>query len=306
MGKNYNLITIILTLNEEIHIERCINSLLPLTTSIIIIDSYSTDHTIEIATNLCAKVFEHRFINQAKQLNWALDQLDPKDGWVMRMDADEYLEDELVHELNRELPKLPDNIDGIYLKRKVFFGGKWIRHGGFYPHILLRIWRNGKGRAEQRWMDEHIALPVGSKTIIAQGHLIDDNQKGISFWIDKHNQYASREAVELLNLKYPLFARDQSLQGFDDPQAKKKRYIKEKYYSRLPAVFRAFIYYFYRYFLKLGFLDGYQGFVWHFMQGFWYRLLVDVKMMEIEKKSGGDIEKMRQIITHEHGIDLSQ
>jgi len=233
-----------------------------------------------------------------------MDQCAPDFEWIMRMDADEYLEPELQKELATLLKNVPGDVDGIYLKRKVFFYGKWIRHGGFYPHILLRIWRNGKGCMEQRWMDEHIVLLPGSKTITAKHDMVDDNLKGITFWINKHNSYASREAVDLLNNKYPLYPRDDEIEKFDDPQAKRKRMVKDRVYSRLPIFMRASLYFFYRYFLRLGFLDGALGFVWHFMQGFWYRLLVDVKVMEIERRSQGDVEKMKKILREEHGIAL--
>jgi hypothetical protein len=222
----------------------------------------------------------------------------------MRMDADEYLEPEAQEELRERLATVPEEVSGVYVKRKVFFEGQWIRHGGFYPHILLRLWRAPMGRIEQRWMDEHIVLPPGSKTIMLKAHLVDDNLKGLTFWTDKHNRYASREAADLLGSKYHLFEMDDSLKGMDDPQAKRKRVIKERVYSKLPPGLRAFLYFLYRYFLLLGFLDGRKGFSWHFMQAFWYRLLVDMKIMEIEERSQGDIAKMRQVLRDEHGVSL--
>lgn len=295
---------IILTYNEELHIERCIRSLQSTSSKIFVIDSYSTDRTVEIAENLNAKVVQRAFINQAEQFQWGLDNLSIDTHWIMRMDADEYVEPDLQEELAVLLENARENIDGIYLKRKVFFQNKWIRHGGFYPHTLLRIWRAGQGHIEQRWMDEHIVLPPGSKTIVANGHIVDDNQKGLTFWIDKHNKYASREAIDLLNLKYKFLPADESLKYLDDPQARQKRLIKEKLYSHLPYGFRSILYFMYRYFLKFGFLDGTKGFLWHFMQGFWYRLLVDMKIEEIETRSGRDIDRMKKILEKEHGLKV--
>lgn len=295
---------VILTHNEEIHIERCIRSLLPIASKIFIVDSFSTDRTVEIARSLGAVVEQRKWKNYADQFQWGLDNCGTDAEWVMRMDADEYLEPELQHELVRILPNMSVETGGIYIRRKVFFYGKWIRHGGFYPHILLRIWRNGKGRIEQRWMDEHIVLPSDAKTIMVKGHLVDDNLKGITFWINKHNSYASREMVDLLNNKYALLEKDESLKSVDDPQAKWKRLMKDKVYSRLPVGLRAAVYFFYRYFFRLGFLDGSKGFLWHFMQGFWYRLLVDIKIMEMEERCGGDVEKIKLVLREEHGIRL--
>jgi len=299
------LTVIILTHNEEIHIERCIRSLQPISNKIYIVDSFSSDRTVQIAQALGAKVEQRKWVNYADQFQWGLEHCGADaDSWIMRMDADEYLELDLQRELQDLLPNLPCDVDGIYLKRKVFFNGKWIRYGGFYPHILLRIWRAGKGRIEQRWMDEHIVLKPGAKMLTASKNFVDDNCKGISFWISKHNQYASREAVDVLNQKYALLGHDDGLMAIDDPQAKRKRFVKEKIYSRLPVGIRAFFYFCYRYFFLWGFLDGSQGFIWHFMQGFWYRFLVDIKIMELEERSGGNVEKIKQLLRNEHGLQI--
>lgn len=295
---------IVLTHNEQIHIERCLGSVQPIASRLFVVDSFSTDDTVEIARSFGVEVVQRKWKNYADQFQWAIEQCARESEWLMRMDADEYLEPETREELQQTLAEIPADVDGIYIKRKVLFEGQWIRHGGFYPHILLRIWRAQKGCIEQRWMDEHIVLPPGAKTILLKGHLVDDNLKGITFWIDKHNSYASREAVDLLNGKYPLFEKDESIKFMDDPQAKSKRVIKEQVYSRLPAGLRAFFYFIYRYFILLGFLDGKKGFLWHFLQGFWYRLLVDVKIMEIEERSQGDVAKVRRILRDEHDICL--
>lgn len=299
-----NLTVVILTYNEEIHIERCIRSLFPIASKIFIVDSFSTDRTVEIAKSLGAVVEQRKWENYADQFQWGLDNCGAEAEWVMRIDADEYLEPGLQQELVRIFPNIGVQIKGIYIRRKVFFYGKWIRYGGFYPHTLMRIWRNGKGRIEQRWMDEHIVLLPDAKTIMVKEHLVDDNLKGITFWINKHNSYASREMVDLLNNKYALLEKDESLKAIDDPQAKWKRLMKDKVYSNLPVGLRAAVYFFYRYFFRLGFLDGSKGFLWHFMQGFWYRLLVDIKIMEMEERCGGDVEKMKLVLREEHGIKL--
>lgn len=295
---------LILTHNEEIHIERCIRSLRLIAKKIYIVDSFSTDRTVEIARSLGADIAQRKWKNYADQFQWGLDNCGAGGGWVMRMDADEYLEPGLQRELSAVLPDLASEIVGIYIRRKVFFYGKWIRHGGFYPHTLLRVWRQGMGRIEQRWMDEHIVLPPQSKTIMVREHLVDDNLKGITFWINKHNSYASREMVDLLNNKYPLFQRDDLIKQNEDSQAKWKRLMKDRVYSNLPIGMRSAFYFLYRYVFRLGFLDGGKGFLWHFMQGFWYRLLVDIKIMEIEERCQGDVGKMKQVLSDEHGIKL--
>jgi len=304
MNHKPSLTVVLLTYNEEIHIERCIQSLQAIASKIFIVDSYSTDKTVEIAESLGAVVAQRKWKNYADQFQWGLDHCGADSEWVMRMDADEYLEPDLLSELPQALADAKNKTTGFYIRRKVFFYGKWIKHGGFYPHTLLRVWRNGQGRIEQRWMDEHIVLPAESKTTMLQGHLVDDNLKGMTFWINKHNSYASREMVDLLNNKYHLLERDDSLKSNDDPQAKWKRIMKDDVYSKLPLALRSTLYFLYRYFLRLGFLDGGKGFIWHFMQGYWYRMLVDVKIMEIEERSGGDVAKIKKILAEEHGIEL--
>ncbi|WP_024298406.1 glycosyltransferase family 2 protein [Methylomicrobium lacus] len=277
---------IILTYNEELHIERCINNMLLIAKEVFVVDSYSTDRTVEIAQSLGAKVYQNTFVNQALQFQWALDNCPVKTDWVMRMDADEYLESLLVEEIIRKVPELPNNINGIYFKYKLHFLGRWIKHGDRYPLILLRLWKNGQAHIENRWMDEHIVLDAG-KSIIFDGHFVDANLNTIEWFIAKHNRYASREMIEILNQKYHLFHRNGSVAESETSQRKIKRLVKERLYNKLPLFARPIFYFCYRYFLRLGFLDGKEGFAYHFMQGLWYRCLVDLKCLEAERSLRG-------------------
>ena len=163
-----------------------------------------------------------------------------------------------------------------------FFLGRHIRHGGRYPVPLLRIWRTGKAHIEQRWMDEHLVLDEGEAVRFKGAH-IDHNLNNIGWFIDKHNQYATREMVDIINQKYCLFEQDKSLVKNNAQQAKYKRVMKEYLYNKLPIFVRPTLYFIYRYFLRLGFLDGKEGFAYHFMQGYWYRCLIDIKVYEAEK-----------------------
>jgi glycosyltransferase involved in cell wall biosynthesis len=293
---------IILTYNESLHIERCIKSLLPVVSDIFVVDSFSTDNTVAICQKLGAKVVQNPWKNYANQFQWAIDNCEIKTKWTMRMDADEYLEPGLVEEINEKFQSLDDDINGIYLKRKVLFQGRWIRFGGFYPHVLMRIWRTNEGRIEQRWMDEHIVLD-NPNSITFKSDIVDHNLNTIGWWIDKHNNYATREMIDLLNIKYDFLPKDRSLHDADDIQARFKRVLKEKIYSNLPAGLRAIIYFFYRYIFRLGFLDGRRGFNFHFLQGFWYRLLVDLKCREIELSMDSS-EDIPKLIEKKYGITL--
>jgi hypothetical protein len=248
-------------------------------------------------------VFKHRWVNYATQFNWSLNNLPIASDWVFRLDADEIATDTLKKRIVTFTRELPDTISGIYIGRRVHFMNRWIRHGGTYPMYVMRIFRFGKGRCEQRWMDEHIKITHGSSTRVT-GDIIDDNRNSLGWWTNKHNNYALREAIDILNLKFNLSEKDSILHKFTGFQDQRKRWLKLKYAS-LPLFFRPFIYFIWRYFLKFGFLDGYQGLIWHFLQGFWYRFLVDAMIFEIFVKGGRDSETIKQVIEKEYGIDLA-
>lgn len=285
------LVTIILTLNEAQHLGRCIASLNGIDTEIVVVDCFSTDATLDIARNHGAKVIQHPWVNHATQFNWALKQLNTDTDWVLRIDADEVLTPELVAEIRANLLGIGSDIDGIYCSRRMTFQGCLIRHGGVFPVRVLRLFRFGRGECENRWMDEHIK--VAGPTADFVGEIIDDNLNSLTWWTEKHNKYASREAVDLLNLEYGFMLHDSvaSLRG--GRQAGVKRWLKEEVYARLPGGFRAFAYFFYRYVIRLGFLDGQAGTAFHFLQGFWYRYLVDAKVTETKR------------YMREHGVGVS-
>jgi len=180
------------------------------------------------------------------------------------------------------MPRLPDEVVGINLKRKHIFLGRWIRHGGRYPLLLLRIWRRGHGRIEDRWMDEHMIL-WGGRTVTFEGGFADHNLNDLTFFTDKHNKYATREAIDVINERRRLFPRDVDLVKEEGSrQAAIKRWIKEKLYNRVPYQISAPAYFVLRMICQLGFLDGKEGLVYHGLQGFWYRFLVGAKVAELE------------------------
>lgn len=276
-----NVTAVILTFNEEQHLARCIASVQAVATDVVVVDCSSTDATLDIARAHGARVLQHAWVNHAAQFNWALTQLGADTEWVLRIDADEVLTPALIEEIRTRLPGIGPEIDGVYWGRRMTFQGRLIRHGGVFPVRVLRLFRHGRGQCENRWMDEHIK--VAGPTADFAGEMIDDNLNSLTWWTDKHNRYASREAVDLLNLEYRFMPHDTvaSLRG--GKQAGVKRWLKERVYARLPGGFRAFAYFFYRYVLRLGFLDGQAGTAFHFLQGFWYRYLVDAKVVEVKR-----------------------
>ncbi|WP_119080312.1 glycosyltransferase family 2 protein [Chitinophaga alhagiae] len=300
-----NIAVIILTYNESKHIARCLESLQPVAREIYLVDSFSSDDTVAIAEQYGARVYQRKWTNYADQFQWGLENCPISSPWVMRMDADEYLEAPLVQEIAKKLNGLPENVTGLYIRRKVLFKNKWIRFGGFYPHTLLRIWRHGKGHIEQRWMDEHIVLS-GGETQLLKEHIVDHNLNSIHWWVNKHNNYAIREMIDLLNVKYRFMDMDRRLLDSAGSQAKRKRFFKEKVYAAIPPGARALLYFCYRYFIRFGFLDGYRGFIFHFMQGYWYRLLVDINVKEFEARLNGDTshERLKEILRTDYNIAI--
>lgn len=275
------LTAVILTANEQQHLARAIGSVKDIAGRVVVVDSGSSDRTCEIARSLGAEVYENKWVNYATQFNWALDQLASDTEWVLRLDADEIVTPGLAAEIQQALDALGEEVEGVYVSRRMNFLQKPVRYGGVFPIRVLRLFRYGKGRCEDRWMDEHIK--VEGQTADFSGDIVDDNLNPLTWWTEKHNSYASREVIDLLNLEYHFMPHDTvaSLQG--GQQVGVKRLLKEKIYARLPPGMRAFVYFFYRYVIRLGFLDGREAAAFHVLQGFWYRFLVDTKLLEVKK-----------------------
>jgi glycosyltransferase involved in cell wall biosynthesis len=293
---------IILTFNEEKHLERCLKSIQGVADRIVVVDCFSADSTVDIAKAHGASVLQNLWVNYATQFNWALAQLDASAGWILRIDADEVLSPHLATEIKTKLHSLKTDICGVYLNRQMTFLREPIRYGGVFPVKVLRLFRHGHGECENRWMDEHIKV-IGATTSF-QGELIDDNLNSLTWWIDKHNKYASREAVDLLNLEYGFMPHDSVASLRDGSQAGVKRWLKERVYSRLPLGLRAFVYFLYRYVFRFGFLDGQAGAAFHFLQGFWYRYLVDAKVAEVKRYMRDRAVGIKPAIKDVLGIEL--
>ena len=273
-----SITAIILTYNEELHIRRCIENLMQVCQTVYVVDSYSKDRTCQIASELGAVVLQNKYVNQAQQFQWALDNCPIKTDWTLRMDADEYLSDALVDEIRKKTIDLPASITGVNFKLNVRFMNHTIRFGMPRPVRILRMWRTGKAYMEQRWMDERMVLKEG-EAVTFKHHFIDENLNGLTEWTQKHNNYSNREILTQLDKRYGLFEKGAS-------EELKGRNKQKTTYYRMPRFFRAFMYFFVRYVCFLGFLDGIPGFVWLKLQAYWYRFLVDAKLLEMEKRLG--------------------
>lgn len=296
-----DLTTVILTYNEELHIRRCLENVCPISKKVYVIDSPSTDSTVDICKEFPnVEVVVHKYPgNQAAQYNWAIDNIQIDTEWTLRIDADEYLLPELVKEIENKLPSLPKEITGVEFKRRHIFMGKWVKHG-IYPVIMMRMCRTGCGRYADRIMDEHMVLTQG-KSVVFENDFCDHSLINVSDYCRKHLDYAQREAAVVLDETYGL-SKEDIVKGMSDlredeslGKSAEEKHKKKNKYNSLPLFWRSFAYFIFRYIFKGGFLDGKEGFVFAFIQGWWFRTMVDVKILEAHKslqKNGYSIKSL--------------
>jgi glycosyltransferase involved in cell wall biosynthesis len=279
---------IITTRNEAENIERTLQALAGFVGEIFVIDSESTDKTVEIAARYAAKVvtlpYEHgKIIPWIFQ--WGLDNLPLVNDWVLILEADQVLSDELKEELATLFAGNALAANGFYIRRKQMFRGRWIRFGGYGNKYLLKLFRRSAGQLDEK--EEDTRVYVSGIVAKLKGSLIEDNRKEerIIFYLEKHLRYAEAFARDEVvrkreGLNWKLHPR---LLGSPDQRV---LWFKSLYY-RLPLYVRPWLYFGYRYFIRLGILDGKEGFIFHFLQAFWFRLIVDIRIDEMSRKGGG-------------------
>ena len=280
-----DLTVIILCGDERVHLKRCIEKLRPLEAKrIIVVENYENERFDGVEY-----VWHDWPGSQAAQFNWTLEELKIENGklkigegeWVLRIDADEWLTDELIEEMKAKLPMIGEEVAGVVLKRRHYIFGGWAKHGT-YPTKMVRLFRFGKARyGAAMLMDEH--LVVDGETIEFDHDFVDNTLISFEDWREKHRAYVKREAKMVLS-------------GHINAN-------KLKYY-RLPRYLRAVLYFLLRYVFRGGFLDGRVGWKWNFYQGLWYRWLVDREIgrsenEEVKTKKSGEEKR-------EEKIDLSE
>jgi len=304
MNTKLPISVIIMTYNEERNLRACLESIDNYIDDIIVVDSYSIDKTENIAREYTNKFYQNKFINQAKQFIWTIANTEIKNEWIIRLDADERWTKEGFEELKKLISD--DTVDGIYVKMKIYFMGRFIKHGAFYPNYFLRVYKKSKGAMEDRWMDEHIK--VKGKVVYSNIDVIESNydrQENIALWTDKHNGYSTREAVEFLIAKHNLHKIDSVANLFGN-KTERKRWLKENLYFRVPLFLRPLMYFIYRYIFKFGFLDGKEGFIFHTLHAFWYRFLVDTKVYQIEKLAKENNKTIQEVVLDHYGMDIDK
>jgi glycosyltransferase involved in cell wall biosynthesis len=266
---------VILTFNEEATIGACIESVSSWAKEVFVVDSGSTDRTVEICKKHGAKVVQHPFDNYSAQRNWAIENLPLKGDWELHLDADERATPEIRISIDQELRSAPADVSGFMMSRRTIFMGRFIRFGGHYPVYHLRLFRRGKGRCENRLYDQHFI--VAGKTQKLRGDIIDTVTSNLNVWTDRHNRWTSLEASQLMSNG----SSGQVRARLDGNPIERRRWLRH-FYGRFPLFTRAFLYFAYRYVLRLGFLDGTPGLIFHFLQGFWCRFLTDAKIYELK------------------------
>ena len=268
-----DITAIILTKNEELNIERCIRSVQSLADRIVVVDSGSTDQTVSLAQALGAEIFSHPFLYYADQFNWALDHVDVRTTWVYRLDADEEVPDILSAEIREACSRhAKDDVNGFLMKHRLRFLGRELLHGGAYPFIKMTVFKYGIGRFEDRPMGEHVVLSEG-RSLTLEHDCIHHDFKNLTAFVNKHNSYATREVADIA-------ARAEKRQEILYAEAERTKKLRDGFYYRLPMFWRAKFYYIYRYYIRLGFLDGRAGKIYAMLQAYFYRWLVDAKLYE--------------------------
>ncbi len=268
---------IVLTLDEEKNIGACLKSIAGFCSRVIVLDSGSKDRTLEIARELGADIYEHPFTYYAAQYNWGVDNANITTRWTLRLDADERFTPEVCARCESLLTEhAEDDTNGIVMESDFFFLGRQMKHGGSKKRKIM-LFKTGKGRIEDRKRDAHTILLEGRTVAIKERYLHYDF-KDLTSYISRYNWYAIRELQD-----YIAFEQGASFDANTDPQLMQHRKKKFTVYYRAPMFLRAWLWFIYNYYFRLGFLDGKEGYLYHYFESYWYRFLVDAKIYEYRK-----------------------
>lgn len=269
-----DITAIILTKNEERNLRDCLSSIAGFCARAVVVDCGSTDKTVEIAREMGADVYFHEFEYYARQFNWAIDNADIKTAWTLRLDADERMTEAVVRDCEALIAE--GRVAGVTMEATYYFLGRPINHGISKKRKLM-LFKTGIGRIEDRRRDAHTVLSAGESALI-KPRFIHRDFKDVSSYIARYNWYATRELLD-----YVTFASGASADVNTDAAIRKIRRKKFGLYYRVPRFLRAKLWFIYNYIFRLGFLDGREGYIYHYLECDWYRTLVDAKILEYEK-----------------------
>ncbi|HSF39037.1 MAG TPA: glycosyltransferase family 2 protein [Thermoanaerobaculia bacterium] len=285
MSRQIPLTVLVTTRNEEANVLRCLESVQGLASQVFVLDSESTDRTVEIAgryAQVHTLAYDHsRIIPWIFQ--WGLDNLPIENDWVLILEADQAVTPALAEELTALLAR-PETIreDGFYIRRRQIFRGRPLRFGGYGSKVLLKLFRRSRAELDPVEQDTRVYVrgPVGRlKSPLEEWNRKEDS---IQFYLQKHLRYAEAFAQEELVRRKGGLAWKTQPRFFGTPD-ERILWLKDRYY-RMPLFVRPTLYFLYRYFFLLGILDGKNGLVFHFLQAFWFRLVVDIRLEELMKE----------------------
>lgn len=269
------LTVIVIAQNEEANIRHCLSSVSGWACEVYVVDSFSTDNTVQLAQEEGALIVQHQFEDWAAQRNWTLDNLSLQTEWVLFLDADEQLPLDLKIEIEQVLARVRQDVAAFAIKQSFVFWGKYLKHAQDGP-ALVRLVRKSKAR----WFCEGAReyCTVDGQTLAIASQIWHEDHKGLSAWIDKHNRNASREARLLVEQ-----TGSRSTPMTHSSERTIRTWLRQQVWKRLPLFVRPFLYFLYRYFLRGGIFDGIEGFVYTVLHAFWYNFLIDAKYYELQK-----------------------
>jgi glycosyltransferase involved in cell wall biosynthesis len=276
---------IVLTHNEEANIEECLASLKNWASEVFVVDSGSTDRTLDIVRCYTQNIVVHPFETYAHQRNWAQFNLPLTHEWVFHIDADERVTPALSNSIhNLFAGEGARAVQGALMARRTIFMGRPILHGGHYPVYHARLFRRDAGRCEDKLYDQHFI--VSGKSVTLEGDLIDLITSDLRVWTQRHAVWGELEAQEQSGTQRDRTNAGHIIAGqLDGDAIQQRRWLRTSVYDRAPLFLRSFLYFFYRYVIRLGFLDGVEGLIFHFLQGCWFRFYIDSKIWEMRRKT---------------------
>jgi glycosyltransferase involved in cell wall biosynthesis len=268
-----NVSILILTYNETINILDCLKSV-QFSDDVVVLDSFSSDDTVTLAESLAATVLQRKFDNYAAQRNFGLAH-DFKHDWILMLDADERIPEDFIEEIRSVTAQIDNPVTLYRMRRKDMFMGRWLKRSSGYPTWFGRLFRKGEVSVEREINEEYY---TDGEIGLLEGHLIHfPFNKGISYWLERHNRYSSMEAIKLGEERSESIIWKDFLNS--DPMLRRKAFKAFAY--RMP--FRPLLTFCFLYFVKFGFLDGKAGFHFSLMRSF-YEYMISLKMQELRRK----------------------
>jgi hypothetical protein len=259
------------TLNESLHLKRLLPLLKKLNIPFFVLDSYSSDDTVLLAKRFGGEVIQGQWQTFSEKLNFGLKKNPYRSRWIIRIDADEYFDQNFIKFLKLgAIKNIADDVDGIYINRKLYFMGQWMKYGGIYPGKIIRIMRPGRVSFEHKILDEHVEV---KNFEVVDIDIIDNPLYDLTNWLQKHIRYAEAYRYGYFSKKFS--SRVVAKKG----QSQIKAFLQNTF-LKSPPFLRCFMYWFYRYFIKCGFLDGMRGLIYITLQAFFYRFLIDALIYE--------------------------